>query len=447
MRNNSKAMFKNYFKVAIKALQRNKLYTGVSLFGISLTLAVLMLAFAVFENELGKNRPLSEKDRILFLTGIKAEKYGRLTETVYDSVRVAGGVKIDTVVTTRINEAETDGTASGGFPAGFSEKYIHSLPGVEATTIFCLAGNMDLVTEDQFFSWGMIYTDVSYWKVFDFEFLEGSPFSKEAVENQARQVILTESAAQKYFGKHDSYQGKTVDWGFNGKFEVTGVVRNPNSTNRNVQADCFFPGSWFDKNFGHDVFGVWQVAVLTNDLPLLKNELRQVETLMSAEGEYDRYSIVAREAADMYAENILGESDRHRGKEIAGLFYGALVLFVMIPLLNLINLNNSRVAERSAEIGVRKAFGATSQNILKQFLFENLIITFMGGVLGCFMAWGAMYLLNTAEFFDSSRMEMKPGLFLTYFLVILIFGCLSGGIPALRISRTRIVNALKTQKL
>lgn len=442
-------MFRNYFKVAIKALRRNRLYTGVSLFGISLTLAVLMLAFAVFENELGSNRPLSQKDRILFLTGVQAEKYRRVTETSYDSVRVNGVLKVDTVVTTRINEAERAGMAAGGFSDAFAQKYIDSLPGVEAFTFFS-SGRVDLVSGDRLLNWEVIYTDSSYWKVFDFEFLEGAAFSKQAIENQARQVILTESAARKYFGQQDTYTGRFIDRGFNGKFEVGGVVKNARSTNKYILADCFFPGSWNRYNFSHDIFGGYQAAVLTGspqDVPLLRNALKQVETVLSSEGDYDRYSIEAKESADLYAGNILGESEKNRGKEIAWIFYGAMLLFVMVPLLNLINLNNSRVAERSVEIGVRKAFGATSQHVLKQFLFENLIITVAGGMLGFGIAFVIMQVLNDAEFFDSSRIALNPRLLLVYCLIILAFTGLSGIVPALRISKTQIVNALKSRKL
>jgi putative ABC transport system permease protein len=58
-------------------------------------------------------------------------------------------------------------------------------------------------------------------------------------------------------------------------------------------------------------------------------------------------------------------------------------LFVMLlPTLNLVNVNITRIMERSSEIGVRKAFGASSRTLVYQFIVENLILTFLGGFIG-----------------------------------------------------------------
>src|SRR5256885_1583041 len=58
------------------------------------------------------------------------------------------------------------------------------------------------------------------------------------------------------------------------------------------------------------------------------------------------------------------------------------LLFMALPTLNLVNLNVSRILERASEIGVRKAFGASSRALLGQFLVENVVLTLIGGALG-----------------------------------------------------------------
>jgi putative ABC transport system permease protein len=65
---------------------------------------------------------------------------------------------------------------------------------------------------------------------------------------------------------------------------------------------------------------------------------------------------------------------------------GLGLLFMLLPALSLININSSRIRERSSEIGVRKAFGATSGALVRQFLIENLFLTLLGGLLGLALA-------------------------------------------------------------
>ena len=61
---------------------------------------------------------------------------------------------------------------------------------------------------------------------------------------------------------------------------------------------------------------------------------------------------------------------------------GVFILLVMLlPTLNLININVTRIMERSSEIGVRKAFGASSRTLVYQFIVENIILTLIGGII------------------------------------------------------------------
>ncbi|MER3408042.1 MAG: ABC transporter permease, partial [Nitrososphaera sp.] len=55
---------------------------------------------------------------------------------------------------------------------------------------------------------------------------------------------------------------------------------------------------------------------------------------------------------------------------------------MLLPALNLVNLNMGRIMERRTEIGVRKAFGATSAQLVRQLIVENLLLCGIGGVLG-----------------------------------------------------------------
>ncbi|MEL7252325.1 MAG: FtsX-like permease family protein, partial [Bacteroidota bacterium] len=124
-----------------------------------------------------------------------------------------------------------------------------------------------------------------------------------------------------------------------------------------------------------------------------------------------------------------------------------LLFFVLLPTLNLINMNLSRIMEREAEIGVRKAFGAHSGTILYQFVFENIIITFIGGVIGMLLAMLVLYLINDSQVLPQLTLRFNGTVFLYSLIICLLFGIISGLLPAWKVSRLQIADVLKSNQL
>jgi putative ABC transport system permease protein len=86
-------------------------------------------------------------------------------------------------------------------------------------------------------------------------------------------------------------------------------------------------------------------------------------------------------------ELIGGEINRDAGhdsgaRKLLAYIVGGMLVFMLLPALNLVNLNMGRILERSAEIGVRKAFGATSMQLAGQLVVENILLCLAGGLLG-----------------------------------------------------------------
>lgn len=103
--------------------------------------------------------------------------------------------------------------------------------------------------------------------------------------------------------------------------------------------------------------------------------------------------------------------------------------------------------DRSSEIGVRKAFGATQSQILTQFVFENIVQTLIGGSIGFLFAFGAMHFINQSKILGTIVLKIDFSFFIYSLLICLLFGVLSGLLPALKMSKLQIVNALKTNQL
>jgi len=99
--------------------------------------------------------------------------------------------------------------------------------------------------------------------------------------------------------------------------------------------------------------------------------------------------------------------------------------------------------ERSSEIGVRKAFGASSKTLVYQFIVENLILTMLGGLIGIVLSFIVIWFLNSARLIDNLVLSVNFTVLGFALLTCLVFGLLSGVYPAWRMSRLNVVAALK----
>ncbi|HUR10143.1 MAG TPA: FtsX-like permease family protein, partial [Flavitalea sp.] len=130
-----------------------------------------------------------------------------------------------------------------------------------------------------------------------------------------------------------------------------------------------------------------------------------------------------------------------------GSFYTAISIFVflflLLPTLNLVNINISRIMERSSEIGVRKAFGASSRTLVLQFIVENIILTFLGGLIGIVLAVILITIFNTSGIIPNATLSVNLVVLFCTVLACLVFGFISGVYPAWRMSRMQVVSALK----
>ncbi len=127
---------------------------------------------------------------------------------------------------------------------------------------------------------------------------------------------------------------------------------------------------------------------------------------------------------------------------------GSLLLFLLfVPALNLLGVTQSAVQKRRVEMGVRKAFGATCGVLIRQVLYENGLMTLIGGALGLILSLLFLpvckdFLLKSADTALSGDMLFQPMAFGAALLFCLLLNLLSAGIPAARIACQKIVASL-----
>ena len=126
---------------------------------------------------------------------------------------------------------------------------------------------------------------------------------------------------------------------------------------------------------------------------------------------------------------------------------GVMLLFMILPTVNLVNINLSRIMERSSEIGIRKSFGASSHELVGQFLVENLLVTFLGGGIGLVLSIVVIACFNAVQIIPYTMLSVNYRTFMYAFAVTAVFGIVSGVYPAWKMSRLQPVAALQNSPL
>jgi putative ABC transport system permease protein len=426
-------MLRSYLKLAIKVLLRRKFFTAVSLFGISFTLVVLTVVVAFLDHLLAPLPPETRLDRTLAAYRLRiVDREGRAR-------------------TPEINYLMIDSYARG-------------IPGVERLSLMSTARDLPAYVAANPVICVLKRTDADFWKVLDFTFVEGGPYADDDVANGRFVAVVTEATRRRFFGSEPAL-GKTIEVDAQ-RFRVVGVVPNVSRLRTVPFAEIWVPHTT-DKSDAYRSSlrsGGYMAVFLARsraDFPAIRSELdarlRGVPIAEESQGRLVGVTAVLETAAEtvarVYSGGLSGlqySAGLHLGAgpgSGGGGFYVSVaalaLLFMLLPTLNLVNLNVSRILERSSEIGVRKAFGATSRTLVGQFVVENVVLTVIGGLIGFVFAYAVLNVLTSSGVIAYTQFHMNVRVFLSGVAIAVFFGVFSGVYPAWRMSRLQPVEALK----
>ncbi|MDB2495110.1 ABC transporter permease [Flavobacteriaceae bacterium] len=231
-------------------------------------------------------------------------------------------------------------------------------------------------------------------------------------------------------------------------FLVIGVFKNSNS-NGDDEEDAntiFVPFTTFSQVFNYGDLVSWMAITaedqmsITNLKPKIFSLIKKQHTIHPndnrAIGDYD------------LAQQFNKISGLFSILTFVGFFVGTLVL--LSGAIGISNIMLIVVKERTKEIGIRRALGATPFNIRTQILQESLLLTIMSGMAGIAFASGVIWLTNSildsigpVENFANPAVDIK--IILIALLILVLFGVLAGLIPATRATRMKPVDALRTE--
>ena len=406
-----------------KQLRKSRFFTFLSLFGMSIPVMIIMITVLKVEMSIEPGGPEKNTDEMLFLQQIKIK-------------------------------GEDGAEAWGGVPLNIIENHFTPMAAPNSLA-FSATGSTTLFESRKVRELSLRYTNADFWRVFDFRFLYGHPFREKEIKEKSNVAVISVNLARELFNQKEA-QGKTLH--INGQiYRIVGVVENVSSLARNTYAQVWLPytrrdNSPVDNNYSHT--GAYGVAFKSSeDWPKehIRQQVGEVNSrLNNLNGDQEMIFAGPAPAAEIYFRGYR-DPESYDGLWMSYLgIAGKALLILFLPALNLISINMTRIQERSQEIAIRKAFGATRKNLALQVMAENIVLAFLGGVMGLIMAYavanGFKEQVFTAWFIDNPSdvaLQLNYGIFFILIVVSLIFSVLSGLIPAMRISRLQPAYVLK----
>ncbi len=425
-------MLKNYLLIAYKVLMRRKFFTFISLFGISFTLMILVVATAFLDNSFTPQKPESKFDRALWMPRWRM----------------------------RSPDGNSNWNSSGGFYT--MDKYVRRIVkrtngAVEEFAIFSNTSQVATFLSGEKIEFQLRRTEGAYWNIVDMEFVEGAPFTTKDDLDRNFVAVINEAMRNKFF-KGEPALGKQIT--FDGQnYRIVGVVKNVPETRRVAFADVWTPISTDKQKVrkttivnNSDLMGEYECIVLARskeDFEVIRDAVKQAvsEVEFPDPKSFNKMETMAHNYFSLAANQFFFDWENHYSQDQSPKLFSMILFcalfFMFLPTINLVNLNVSRMMERASEIGVRKSFGASGQTLIAQFLVENLVLTFIGGIIGLLLSVIVLKYLNESGLWAYSNFSLNWRVFIYGFLLMIVFGVLSGVYPAWRMSKLNPIFALK----
>ncbi|MEY8609009.1 ABC transporter permease [Parabacteroides segnis] len=416
-------MYRIYFKQSLLMLKQNKFISAIAIIGTALAIMMIMTIIVADEIKGISSTPEINRERTLHIN------YQVKKDTTKNSWQ-SGSLSYD-VVKDYLYPLKTPRYVSA----------VNSVDPKRPSTLVSREGSSEIISA------GQRLTDATYWKIFSFSFIKGRPFNEGEFNSGISVAVVSETLAKKAF-KGETALGQTILVNFK-PYRIIGIVKDVSPVFKRAYGDLWVPYSSLKKE--NLYFDVVIMAEKTSDFAAITAEVRNMEKKYNIENV--PWTLFMKGPLDnqFYQKDIWGNSVEDITKSITiqnRKMIFILLILLLIPAINLSGLSLSRMKKRTEEIGIRKAFGAKRYTILIQVLFENLITSLIGGVIGLILSYVVVFRMRdwlldipSGSTIPVNTLISIPVL-LAVFAVCLVINLLSAGIPAYRASRMKIINSL-----
>ena len=408
-------MWKNQFKVAVRSIIKNKLFSVINIVGLAIGFASIIIIYEYIQQELSFEKHFKNAGRIY---------------------RIAG----------QYSQGEDGLTTSATTPYQLAPFIEENFDQIEHITRLSFQSRPVKVDEQFILEDDIYYADEAFFEIFDYQFLQGKP---TGMLNNPGSVVISREISEKYFLDQNPI-GQVIDFsGFSAK--VTGVMDQLNKKShirpQFVVSMSTIENSlpnWMRTNWGGTSH--WTYFLLKegyNTVGLAEGFSRLVNTTHNLDNHQHHYFLQPIKDIHLYS-NINDEITANGNILYVTIFgiIGMVILFV--AGINYVNLSTASVTYRLKEVGMRRTMGANKAQMVLQFQIESIIIALLASVLGVLLIE-----IFTPIFNELVGQNLKLNLYNDWALIgfvgtlAILIGLIAGSFPGLFIMRFDVLDALK----
>lgn len=407
------------FRQAFALLRQNPFFSIVSIIGTAVSIAFVMVVYMVYDIQTANIRPELHRDRMVYSSyGYSYRKADHSNANTGMSYQAACQVFVD-------------------------------LPGAELVT-YMGRTTMEYcgVSPEKGRRCQKRRVDLNFWRLYDICFVAGRPFDRQEFDACADVVVIAERLAREAFGSAEEALGKNYFVGFY-PMRVVGVTEDVSSLFTFAYGEVWTPyytqdPAWSSEGLrgGFEAMVLCKPGVSPAEMKLqIENSLHRLNASLT-EYELDLPDLSTYTERQFFRDDFLNPV-------VTCIVLGLILLIV--PAINVSGLISSQMSRRLSELAVRKAYGASRSALVWQLLLENLLLAFIGALLGfllsCLLLWlGKDWMLaggyTEGNFEVSIWLFLRPAVFLTVLGVCLLFNLLSVFIPAWNAARRPIAEVI-----
>ena len=418
-------MLRNFIMVALRNVQRNKIFSIINIAGLSVGVACCLMLLLYIQDELRYDSHIKDGERIFRITSaFSFEDYKVFSRT---SPPIAWGIKDE------IGEFETVTRIAA--PVGVSQNLIR-------------------YQDNQFYEKDGLLADSTVFDIFTYEFLEGNP--RKSLTH-ANSVVICEALALKLFGE-ESALDKVINinqGGPSADFKVTGVYRNDKNSHLNANFFVAMSSSgWAEYTRGSDVADEWGGQNFMYSYVKLRLGYQLTDVIEKTNAAFQKHGATDLKALGMSKrlglEPLLdiymySSTDEKTPRITYVYIIGSIAAFILlIACINFMNLSTAKATQRANEVGLRKTLGANRNSLIRQFLSETLVIVFFAVLASCVTIQVALPYFNQVTGKSITLNTANTGFIgMAIVGIMLITGLTAGSYPAFYLSSFKPANILK----
>ena len=412
-------MFKNYVKIAIRNLISQKFFSVINILGLATGIAATIMLLLYVQHELSYDKFHNNYENTYRI--ISSIKQGDAEPMVVPVALANAAEVIESNVPEVVSACKLDKREAN-------------------VTI-----NNKVFTSQQFF-----YVDSTFFDVFSFPVVSGD--CKEALYNP-KNIVITKSTAKRYFGDSNP---------INRQIELNGIVFTVKCLIEDVPANSHFTFDFItsftsinqlERYYGNRGFGFYIYFVVNEKVKdenwkakVIKESNENIAKRFKDEGMDNAFTIDTdiQKMGDIHLFSDYNWEIAPQGNIRNIYIYSFLAFFIIIiAIINFVNLVTARSETRSKEIGLRKVVGAQRKNIIKQFLGEAVIVSFISLIVGLLIV--ELFLNPFSNLVNRELIIHYSNIPLVMFLIFLaiVTGLLAGAYPAVYLSKFNPVRIMR----